>query len=154
LSKKFPAALSARSPGAGDGLLAGAHASTFGGSGHIAAALATVVDREQYLENARCMGEYLLGRLASWREQFRSVGDVRGKGLMIGIELVKDQQTKEAAPELREAIVQKAFHKGLLVLGAGESTIRLCPPLVIDREQADFALAVLAECLREEEKSG
>ena len=135
---------------------AGAHASTFGGNPvSIAAALVTLrLIESEYLENARCMGEYLLGRLASWREQFRSVGDVRGKGLMIGIELVKDQQTKEAAPELREAIVQKAFHKGLLVLGAGESTIRLCPPLVIDREQADFALAVLAECLREEEKSG
>jgi len=134
---------------------AGAHASTFGGNPvSIAAALVTLrLIESEYLENARCMGEYLLGRLASWREQFRSVGDVRGKGLMIGIELVKDQQTKEAAPELREAIVQKAFHKGLLVLGAGESTIRLCPPLVIDREQADFALAVLAECLREE-KSG
>ena len=135
---------------------AGAHASTFGGNPvSIAAALATLrLLESEYLENARCMGEYLLGRLASWREQFRSVGDVRGKGLMIGIELVKNQQTKEAAPELREAIVQKAFHKGLLILGAGESTIRLCPPLVIDREQADFALAVLADILRGEEKSG
>jgi 4-aminobutyrate aminotransferase len=72
---------------------------------------------------------------------------------MIGIELVKDQQTKEPAPELRDRVVQKAFEKGLLVLGAGENAIRLCPPLVIDREQADFAVQVLAESLHAEEKS-
>jgi len=132
----------------------GAHASTFGGNPvSIAAALVTLrLIESEYLENARRMGEYLLGCLAGWRQQFRSVGDVRGKGLMIGIELVKDQQTKEPAGELREAIVQSAFRKGLLLLGAGENTIRLCPPLVIDREQADFALATLAECLREEER--
>ena len=132
----------------------GAHASTFGGNPvSIAAALVTLrLIESEYLENARCMGEYLLGRLAGWREQFRSVGDVRGKGLMIGIELVKNQQSKEPASELREAVVQRAFRKGLLVLGAGESTSRLCPPLVIDREQADFALTALAESLHEEEK--
>jgi 4-aminobutyrate aminotransferase len=134
----------------------GAHASTFGGNPvSIAAAMVTLrLLESEYLENARCMGEYILGRLAGWPDEFRAVGDVRGKGLMIGIELVKDQQTKEPAPELREAVVQRAFRKGLLVLGAGENTIRLCPPLVIDREQADFALAVLAESLREEAKSG
>jgi 4-aminobutyrate aminotransferase len=133
----------------------GAHASTFGGNPvSIAAALVTLKLLEtQYMENARCMGEYLLGRLQSWRAEFRCVGDVRGKGLMIGIELVKDQQTREPWTELRDAVEVRAFHKGLLVLGAGESSLRLCPPLVIDREQADFALAVLAESLREEEKS-
>jgi 4-aminobutyrate aminotransferase len=133
----------------------GAHASTFGGNPvSIAAALATLrLLESRYIENARSMGEYLLGRLAGWREEFRCVGDVRGKGLMIGIELVKDRQTKEPWPERRDAVVQRAFHKGLLVLGAGESTIRLCPPLVIDREQADFALTALAESLREEQES-
>ena len=135
--------------------LPGAHASTFGGNPvSIAAALATLrLLESQYIENARSMGEYLLSRLAGWRDEFRSVGDVRGKGLMIGIELVKDPQTKEPWPELRDTVVERAFRKGLLVLGAGESTIRLCPPLVIDREQADFALATLAESLREAEKS-
>jgi 4-aminobutyrate aminotransferase len=133
----------------------GAHASTFGGNPvSIAAALATMKLLEsRYIENARRMGEYLLGRLAGWRQEFPSVGDVRGKGLMIGIELVKDKQTKEPWHELREAVVERAFRKGLLVLGAGESTIRLCPPLVIDREQADFALTTLAESLREEQES-
>jgi 4-aminobutyrate aminotransferase len=133
----------------------GAHASTFGGNPvSIAAALATIRLLEtQYIENARCMGEHLLGRLAGWREEFRSVGDVRGKGLMIAIEFVKDKQTKQPWPEMRDAVVESVFRKGLLVLGAGESSIRLCPPLVIDRQQADFALTVLAESLREEEKS-
>jgi 4-aminobutyrate aminotransferase len=133
----------------------GAHASTFGGNPvSIAAALATMKLLEtQYIENARCMGEYLLGRLGGWPEEFRSVGDVRGKGLMIGIEFVKDKQTKEPWPELRDAVVQRAFRRGLLVLGAGESVLRLCPPLVIDREQADFAVTVLSESLREEDKS-
>jgi 4-aminobutyrate aminotransferase len=134
----------------------GAHASTFGGNPvSIAAALVTLrLLQSEFMENARCMGQYILGRLADWREEFPAVGDVRGKGLMIGIELVKDQHTREPAPELREAIVQRAFRKGLLVLGAGESTIRLCPPLVIDREQADCALAILAESLHAEENSG
>ena len=133
----------------------GAHASTFGGNPvSIAAAMVTLKLLEtQYIENARCMGEYLLGRLAGWRDEFCCVGDVRGKGLMIGIELVKDKQTKEPWPELRDAVVQSTFRKGLLVLGAGENSVRLCPPLVIDREQADFALAALAESLRAEEKS-
>jgi 4-aminobutyrate aminotransferase len=133
----------------------GAHASTFGGNPvSVAASLVTLRLLENgYIENARRMGEYLLGRLAGWCDEFRIVGDVRGKGLMIGIELVKDKKTKERAPELREAVVQRAFTKGLLVLGAGENVIRLCPPLVIDQEQADFAVQTLAECLREAEKS-
>jgi 4-aminobutyrate aminotransferase len=133
----------------------GAHASTFGGNPvSIAASLATLRLLEgEYMENARHIGEYMLACLAGWRDQFGSVGDVRGKGLMIGIELVKNRQTKEPAGELRDAVVQKAFEKGLLVLGAGESTIRLSPPLVIDRQQADFALATLADCLREAEQT-
>ena len=93
----------------------GAHASTFGGNPVcIAAALATLrLLESQYIENARRMGEYIFGRLAGWRDEFRIVGDVRGKGLMIGIEIVKDRKTKEPAPELRDAIVNRAFTKGL-----------------------------------------
>jgi 4-aminobutyrate aminotransferase len=133
----------------------GAHASTFGGNPvSIAAALATIRLLEtQYIENARSIGEYMLSRLATWPAKFRAVGDVRGKGLMIGIEFVRDQQTKQPWPELRDAIVHNAFEKGLLILGAGENSIRLCPPLVIDREQADFALDVLEQALRDQEKS-
>jgi 4-aminobutyrate aminotransferase len=68
---------------------------------------------------------------------------------MLGIELVRDQSTKERAPDLRDRIVDMAFERGLLILGAGQNTIRLCPPLVINRDQADFAVSTLEECLRQ-----
>jgi 4-aminobutyrate aminotransferase len=131
----------------------GAHASTFGGNPvSVAAALATIrlVD-ERYMANARRMGEYIFGRLSEWPGKFRIVGDVRGKGLMIGIEIIKNRQTKEPAPDLRDSIENLAFGKGVLVLGAGANTIRLAPPLVIDKEQADFAINMLEACIRETE---
>ena len=131
----------------------GAHASTFGANPvAVAAALVTIrLLRDQYLENARRIGEYIFARLSKWRERFRIVGDVRGKGLMIGIEIVANQKTKEPAPKLRDAIENLAFSKWLLILGAGANTIRLAPPLVIDEEQADFAIGVLEACIREAE---
>ena len=76
------------------------------------------------------------------------VGDVRGLGLMLGIEIVRDKQTKERAPELRDRVVSEAFERGLLILGAGQNIIRLSPPLVITRDQADFAMDTLESCLR------
>jgi 4-aminobutyrate aminotransferase len=79
---------------------------------------------------------------------------VRGLGLMIGIELVRDQKTKERAPELRDHVVERAFERGLLVLGAGDNTLRLSPPLTITRDQADFALETLTECLIEASQHG
>jgi 4-aminobutyrate aminotransferase len=97
------------------------------------------------------MGEYIFGRLSAWPEKFRIVGDVRGKGLMIGIEVVKDRQTKEPAPELRDSIENLAFGKGVLVLGAGANTIRLAPPLLIEKEQTDFAINTLEACIQETE---
>lgn len=129
----------------------GAHASTFGGNPvSIAAALATMDLLEGGLiANARRMGEYLFAKMSNWRERFPIVGDVRGLGLMIGIEMVRDQKTKEKAPELRSRIMKRAYEKGLLVLGAGENTVRVSPPLVIDEEQADFAVKTLEECLQE-----
>ena len=132
----------------------GAHASTFGGNPVcIAAALATLrLLEEKYIANAALMGEYLLRRMSSWKERFRYVGDVRGRGLMIGIEVVRDQKTREKAPELRNRIVHSAFEKGLLILGSGDTTLRISPPLIIDEEQADFAVRTLEECLREVEK--
>jgi 4-aminobutyrate aminotransferase len=133
----------------------GAHASTFGGNPvSVAAALATMdLLESQYIENARRVGEFMMGRMADWPARHRIVGDVRGKGLMIGVEIVRDQKTKERAGELREAIVDLAFEKGLLLLGAGENTIRIAPPLVIDEEQADFAVRTLESCIAEVEKS-
>jgi 4-aminobutyrate aminotransferase len=133
----------------------GAHASTFGGNPvSIAAALVTLdLIEQKYMENARRMGEFILCRIADWRERHKIVGDIRGKGLMIGVEIVRDQRTKEKASDLRDRIVQLAFLEGLLVLGAGENTVRLAPPLVIDEEQADFAVRTLDACIHEVEKA-
>jgi 4-aminobutyrate aminotransferase len=132
----------------------GAHASTFGGNPVcIAAALATMrLLEEKYMQNAKQVGEFILRRTADWPQRHKIVGEVRGKGLMIGIEFVRNQKTKEKAPELRNELIQLAFHKGLLVLGSGDTTLRFCPPLVIDEEQADFALQTLESCMREVEK--
>jgi 4-aminobutyrate aminotransferase len=128
----------------------GAHASTFGGNPvAIAAALATIrlLERE-LIANAARMGAYLIDRMREWPRRFPQVGDVRGLGLMIGFELVRDQESKERAPELRDRLVDAAFERGLLILGAGRNAIRLCPPLLITRDQADFALSTLEECLK------
>ena len=128
----------------------GAHASTFGGNPvAIAASLATIdlLERE-LITNAARIGGHILDRLRDWPKRFKNVGDVRGLGLMIGIEFVRDQQTKERAPNLRDRVVAQAFERGLLVLGAGRNAIRLCPPLIITRDQADFAVDTLEECLK------
>jgi 4-aminobutyrate aminotransferase len=131
----------------------GAHASTFGGNPVcIAASLATLhLLKTKYMANAKRVGEFILKRTADWTQKFKNVGEVRGRGLMIGIELVKDQKTKEKAQEMRNRIIQAAYHKGLLILGSGDTTVRFCPPLVIDEEQAEFAVKTLEECFREEE---
>ncbi len=127
----------------------GAQASTFGGNPvAIEAALVTLDLLESGLiANAAGVGAHMLDRLRSWPKRFPIVGDVRGLGLMIGVELVRDQRTKERAADLRDQLIQLAFKRGLAVLGAGVNTLRLSPPLVITREQADFAVAVLEECL-------
>ncbi len=127
----------------------GAHASTFGGNPvSVAAALATIELLEQDLiDNADHIGAHLMARMSDWPRRFPMVGDVRGLGLMIGIELVRDQETKERAPDLRDKVVHMCFERGLLVLGAGPNTIRLCPPLVITKDQADFAVQTIEECL-------
>jgi 4-aminobutyrate aminotransferase len=133
----------------------GSHGTTFGGNPVcLAASLATMdLIEGGLMENARKMGEYIFQRTADWTNKFKIVGDVRGKGRMVGIEFVRDQRTKERAGDLRNAIVDSAFHKGLLVLGAGENSLRLSPPLLVDEEQADFAMKTLEECIREAEKS-
>ena len=128
----------------------GAHGSTFGGNPvSIASALATLdLLEESLVSNSEQIGSYILKRASRWPERYRHVGDVRGLGLMIGIELVLDQETKERAPELRDRLEFMAFEKGLLVLGAGPNSIRLCPPLIINREQAEYALDTLEQCLQ------
>jgi len=76
------------------------------------------------------------------------VGDVRGRGLMIGVDIVKDKTTKEHGAAERDLIIERAFEHGVLFLGCGPSTIRLCPPLVVTEEEADVALEVLEECIQ------
>jgi 4-aminobutyrate aminotransferase len=133
----------------------GAHASTFGGNPVcIAASLATLGLLERsYIANAARMGEFIMRQTADWTERHKIVGQVRGKGLMIGIEFVRDQKTKERAGDLRNRIVQMAFHKGLLVLGSGDTTLRLCPPLLVDEEQTSFALRTLDGIIGEVERT-
>jgi 4-aminobutyrate aminotransferase len=128
----------------------GAHASTFGGNPvSIASALTTIELLEKNLiANAAEVGAHMLGRMRDWPRRFRYVGDVRGLGLMIGFELVYDQDTKERAPELRDRLEMMAFERGLLILGCGPNSIRLCPPLVINHDQADYALDTLEQCLQ------
>lgn len=127
----------------------GAHASTFGGNPvSIAASLATIELLEGgMIANAARIGERLLNRMRIWPERYRHVGDVRGIGLMIGIEIVRNQETRERAPEMRERIGDLAFERGLVVLGAGPNSLRLSPPLCITEQQADFAANTLEECL-------
>ena len=87
--------------------------------------------------------------MLTWPSRFPIVGDVRGLGLMLGIEIVRDQATKEKAPELRDRIIDLGFEKGILTLGAGQNSVRLAPPLVLTADQADFALDTLEECIAE-----
>jgi 4-aminobutyrate aminotransferase len=128
----------------------GAHASTFGGNPVACAAGLVTVEllEKELIANAARVGGYIMDRLREWPERFPIVGEVRGLGLMIGIELVRNQRTRERAPAARNRVLELAFERGLLVLGAGENSIRLCPPLVITRDQAAFAVDVLEECLK------
>jgi len=127
----------------------GSHASTFGGNPvSIAAALATIeiIGREA-MANAAKVGEFMLERLRGWKQTHPLVGDVRGRGLMIGVELVKDKSTREPATALRNRLETLAFERGLMVLGCGETTLRLCPPLIVSEEEATVALDILEEAL-------
>jgi 4-aminobutyrate aminotransferase len=129
----------------------GAHASTFGGNPvSCAAALATIrLLKEQYIANAATVGTHLMAGLEELRKKHALIGDIRGLGLMIGIELVKDRLTKERAVDARNAVVQAMFRRGILILGAGRNALRLAPPLVLSKDQADSVLAMLDESLSE-----
>ena len=128
----------------------GSHASTFGGNPvSIAAAMATldVIEKEGLLNNSTEVGNQMLKRMADWTKKFPIVGDVRGRGLMLGVEIVKDQQTKEYGAAGRDRIVELAFERGILLLGCGPSTIRLAPPPIVTKDEADVAIDVLEECI-------
>jgi 4-aminobutyrate aminotransferase len=127
----------------------GAHASTFGGNPvSCAAALATLkLLKERLVANAADVGAHLMDGLKGLMAKHRLIGDVRGRGLMVGVELVRDRTTKERAIEERDAVVNEAFSRGLLLLGAGKNAIRFSPPLVITRDQADVAVQIFDESL-------
>lgn len=129
----------------------GAHASTFGGNPvSIAASLATIeLLADELVEHAALVGEHMKTRMIEWTRKYPIVGDVRGLGLMLGFELVRDPVSRERAPDLLDRIVQMAFHRGLLILGAGPNSIRLAPPLVLSKDQADFAVSTLEEIIAE-----
>jgi 4-aminobutyrate aminotransferase len=127
----------------------GGHGSTFGGNPVSAAAgLATLKLLEGGLiDNAARVGEYLMRACRERLSHHECLGDIRGLGLMIGLEFVKSRGTREPAPELRLRIVQEAFRRGLLLLGCGKTTIRLAPPLIIDTEDADIAVGILDQAI-------
>lgn len=131
----------------------GSHGNTFGGNPiSCGAALATIDLLENGLmQNAEKVGSHLLSQLRELQQAHRLMGDVRGMGLMIGVELVRDRETKEMAIPERGKIIQRAFEKGLLILGCGQNVIRLIPPLTLKRSEADEALAIFDEVLTEVE---
>lgn len=131
----------------------GAHASTFGGNPvSCAAALATIkLLRESLVKNAETVGAYLKDGLQDLATRHPLIGDVRGKGLMIGVELVRSRETKERAVTERDAVVDACFRRGLLLLGAGLNTLRFAPPLVLTTDQADIAIRIVDEALTEVE---
>lgn len=132
----------------------GSHASTFGGNPvSIAAALATmdIIEREA-MANAATVGEFVLERLRGWVKTHPLVGEVRGRGLMIGIELVKDKAMREPAPELRDRVETLAFERGLMMLGCGANSLRLSPPLIVSKEEAAVALDIFEDALTAVEK--
>ncbi len=127
----------------------GSHASTFGGNPvSCEAALETIkLLEESLIENARVVGNFMLERLDNMKKRYEIIGDVRGKGLMIGVELVKDKETKERAEKERGEIINKCFQKGLLLLGCGPNSIRFMPPLIVTKNEADTALSIFEEVI-------
>ena len=130
---------------------AGSHASTFGGNPIACeAALTTIRLVEQNLMvNAEARGKHLMKGLLTLQKNHECMGDVRGKGLMVGVELVKDRETKERAADWRDDLINRAFQKGLLLLGCGQNTIRFCPALTVTDEEIDVCLGLFGEAIQE-----
>ncbi|GAA5343219.1 MAG: acetyl ornithine aminotransferase family protein [Anaerolineaceae bacterium] len=127
----------------------GSHGNTFGGNPvSCSAALATIqLIEEQYLENTRVVGAYCKDALEELQAKHASIGDVRGKGFMLGVEFVQDRETKQPAESLRDDVVYKAFERGLLLLGCGKSVIRVTPPLSTSKSEVDEAMLILDEAI-------
>ena len=134
----------------------GSHANTFGGNPIALAAMMAVIDgikEEGLLERASKLGAEALKYFNDLKEELEIIGDVRGKGLMIGVELVRDRKTKEPATKELANVIEKSFKRGVVVIGAGMSTIRIAPPLVIDEGLLFKAFDIIADVLREENRN-
>jgi 4-aminobutyrate aminotransferase len=134
----------------------GSHASTFGGNPVcIAAAMATldVIEKEGLLRNSQEVGNHMMKRMADWPKKHKIVGDIRGRGLMIGVDIVKDQKTREYGNAERDRIVENAFERGVLFLGCGPSTVRIAPALIVTKDEADVAVDTLEESIAAVEAS-
>ncbi|TAH52442.1 MAG: acetyl ornithine aminotransferase family protein [Chloroflexota bacterium] len=134
--------------------VAGAHGNTYGGNPLACTAALTTLDlvEDGMMENAAEQGEFIMDALAEMQVRHPSMGDVRGKGLMIGVEFVQDKTTKQPAPQLRQEIVNHAFQNGLLLLGCGRSTIRIAPPLMIQKPLVEEALELFEDAVTSAEK--
>jgi 4-aminobutyrate aminotransferase len=132
----------------------GSHGNTFGGNPiSCAASLATIdLIEKHYLQNVREVGEYTLDALAEIMARHPSIGDVRGIGLMIGVEFVQDRESKDPAINLRDEVVDLAFERGLLTLGCGQSVIRISPPLSTSKTEIDEGLMIFEEAIALAEK--
>jgi 4-aminobutyrate aminotransferase len=130
---------------------AGSHASTFGGNPVSCRAALTTIEmlQESLMQNARIQGERLIQGLQALQKSHECMGDVRGIGLMVAVELVFDRETRASARHWRDAVIGKAFQKGLLLLGCGENSIRFCPALTVTAEQIDECLSIFEEAVRE-----
>jgi 4-aminobutyrate aminotransferase len=129
----------------------GAHGSTFGGNPVCCAAALATLDLVEggLIANARAMGERLIRGARALAAKHHVIGDVRGVGLMVGMELVTDRAARSPAPALLHELVQRAFQRGLLLLGAGKSSLRLAPALIVDEYDVDTALRMIDEILGE-----
>ncbi len=123
----------------------GSHGTTFGGNPvSCAAGLATFhLLEKKLLRNAELMGDYLQARLNELYKKYPIVGDVRGIGLMVGMEMIKDRNEHAPAPALRDAVIEESFRRGLLLLGCGESTVRFAPPLSVNSREIDTAVEII-----------
>jgi 4-aminobutyrate aminotransferase len=133
----------------------GAHENTLGGNPVVCKVALAVIDilKEERLDrNAERVGRHLLGRLEELAGEHEVIGDVRGKGMMIGVEFVRDRRTKEPAGEFRDSVIREAFKRGLILLSAGQCSLRLAPPLVLTESQADIGVEIFEETLKKVEK--
>jgi 4-aminobutyrate aminotransferase len=128
------------------------HENTLGGNPVVVAAALAVLDvfeEENLAASASRIGERLCRGLKALQNRFETIGDIRSAGALIGVEFVKDRQTKEPAPETRDRFLRECFERGLMTLGAGPSSVRFAPPLILTDEQVDTGLSIMEDVLSE-----